>query len=207
MMKRLFIVLLILGVLAVLSILGINLRVTSYSADRIYNDVESVPAENAVAIVLGARVEEDGTASNTLYDRVVTGVELYKAGKTRKLLLSGGNREPAIMKKLALELGVPEGDIFTDDLGTRTYESCSRAEQVFEIGRAIVVTQDYHLPRSLYLCQSFGIDAIGINAKRRDYLGERYAWLREYFSRVRAWYDVNFSPPPPQPAEKRPITQ
>ena len=201
-MKRLFIVLIILGVLAVVAIVAINMRVGSYSAGRIYDDVESVSAGNGIAIILGARVEGDGTASNTLYDRVVTGVDLYKAGKTPTLFMSGGNREPAVMKKLAVELGVPEADIFTDELGTRTYESCSRAKQVFEIDRAIVVTQDYHLPRSLYLCRSFGVDSIGVNAKRRDYLGERYAWLREYLSRVRAWYDINFRPRSPGSGEQ-----
>ena len=191
-MKRIIIVLIVLGMLAILSVLAINQRVTSYSADRIYNDVESVPSEDAVAIVLGARVERDGTASDTLHDRVLTGVDLYTSGKTRKLLFSGGGREPAVMKKLALELGVPEADIVLDDLGTRTLESCRRARHVFGIERAIVVTQDYHLARSLYLCRSFGMDAIGADAKRREYLGERYAWVREYLSRVRAWYDINF---------------
>ena len=191
-MKRLIIVLIIVGVLGFFAVLAINLQVTSYSANRIYGDVESVPAENRVAIVLGARVERDGTASDTLHDRVLTGVELYTAGKAGKLLLSGGGREPAVMKKLALELGVPEADIVLDDLGTRTLESCSRARHVFGIEKAIVVTQDYHLARSLYLCRSFGVEAIGANAKRREYLGERYAWVREYLSRVKAWYDINF---------------
>lgn len=191
-MKRLFIILSILGVLALFAILVINLRVGSYSTNRVYNSVESVPDAYPVAIVLGARVGTDGVPSNTLYDRVLTGTELYKAGKTRKLLLSGGNDEPAVMKRLALDLGVPEIDLVIDGLGTRTYESCSRAKRVFEIEKAIVVTQDYHLSRSLYLCQSFGIDAIGVDAKRRDYDGEKFLWLREYFSRVLAWYDINF---------------
>ena len=194
-MKRLVIILIAVGGLVILGVIAINLRVGSYSAGRIYDNVESVPAGNAVAIVLGARVENDGvTPSDTLYDRTLTGVELYKAGKAGKLLLSGGNREPQVMKRLAVELGVPEGDIVTDDLGVRTLESCSRAKQIFQIDRAIVVTQDYHLPRSLYLCQSFGVDATGVDAKRREYLGERYAWLREYLSRVKAWYDVNLGP-------------
>jgi vancomycin permeability regulator SanA len=91
-----------------------------------------------------------------------------------------------------MEFGVPEADLIIDAMGTRTYESCVRAKQVFGIEKGIVVTQDYHLPRSLYLCESVGIDAIGVDAKRREYLGERFSWVREYLSRVKAWSDVNF---------------
>ena len=206
-MKRLLIVLLILAAVSLFTILIINLQVSSYSTSRVYNDVASVPAEDRIAIVLGARVEDDGSPSNTLYDRTVTGVDLYRAGKTRKLLMSGGNREPEVMKKLAMDLGVAEADIVLDDLGVRTYESCMRARQVFEIENAIIVTQDYHVARSLYLCQTMGVDAIGVNAKRRDYLGERYAWLREYISRAVAWYEINFEPLRPGPTEKKPITK
>ena len=191
-MKALVIFLIGLSVSAFLAILVVNLRVSTYARGRIYSNVESVPAEDRAAIVLGARVDNDGTPSNTIYDRVQTGVELYKAGKTRKLLLSGGNLEPAVMKKLALDQGVAESDIVLDDQGLRTYDSCIRAKQVFDIERAIVVTQDYHLPRSLYLCQNLGIDAVGVDAKRRDYDGEKFLWVREYFSRVLAWYDINF---------------
>ncbi len=204
-MKSVIVIVIILGVLALLFILVINLRVTSYSTNKTYTNIENVPSENRIAIVLGARVWEDGSASNTLYDRVFTGVELYKAGKARKLLLSGGNEEPAVMKKLAIELGVPDEDIVTDDLGLRTYESCIRAKQVFEMDKAIIVTQNYHLPRSLYLCQSMGVDAIGVDSKLRDYEGERHFWLREYISRVLAWYDINFRAFPPEPIEKQPI--
>lgn len=191
-MKLVFIVLLIIAALVVLAVISINFQIRSYSTNRIYNSIEDVPVDARVGIVLGARIEKNGDPSDTLYDRVLTGVDLYKAGKTSKLLLSGGNQEPAAMKKLALELGVPETDIAVDDLGTRTYESCIRAKQVFGITKAIVVTQDYHLPRSLYLCQSVGVDAVGVNAKKRDYDGERYAWLREYISSVLAWRDINF---------------
>ncbi len=197
-MKSVIVIAIILGVVSLLFILVINVRVASYATSKTYNNIESVPAEDRIAIVLGARVWEDGRPSNTLYDRVLTGVELYKAGKTRKLLLSGGDDEPAAMKKLAIELGVPETDLMIDKLGLRTYESCIRAKQVFNIEWAIVVTQDYHLPRSLYLCQNMGVDAIGVDAKRRDYDGERQFWLREYISRVLAWYDINFRAFPPE---------
>lgn len=190
-MKLALLILFLLSFIALVAVVAINLRVSSFSKGRLFN-VENVAGDYPVAIVLGARVDKDEGPSNTLYDRVVTGVELYKSGKTAKLLLSGGNDEPEAMRKLSLELGVPESDLIIDALGTRTYESCIRAKQVFGVEKAIVVTQDYHLGRSLYLCENLGIDAVGVDAKRREYLGERYAWVREYLSRIKAWYDINF---------------
>ena len=195
-MKRILIILLILGLLTVLAIVFINLQVGSYSTDRIFNDVDSIPAEDRIAVVLGARTR-NGEPSDMLYDRVVTAVELYKAGKTRRLLMSGGDDEPEVMKKLAISLGVPEADIVLDDQGLRTYDSCIRARQLFDVTRAIVVTQDFHLARSIYLCQSLGVDSIGMNAKRRVYQAEGFGWNREYIANVAAWYDVNFAAVPP----------
>ena len=189
-MKRLLITLLVFGLIAVSAVVMINLRVRSYSTDRIYNDVGSVPAEDRIAIILGARVRR-GVPSDMLYDRVLTGAELYKAGKTQKLLLSGGGDEPSVMKKLALEFGVPESDLILDDFGLRTYESCVRAKQAFQIEKGIIVTQDFHLPRSIYLCQNIGIDSVGLSADRRDYDAEGFGENREYFANLRAWYDIN----------------
>jgi len=167
-MKRLLIILLILGLLTLLAVIAIILQVGSYSTDRIFNDIDTIPAEGRVAIVLGARAR-NGEPSDMLYDRVAIAVDLYNAGKTRKLLFSGGDDEPDVMKKLAVKLGVPEADIALDDLGLRTYDSCIRAKQVFAVTNAIVVTQDFHLPRSLYLCRAMGIDALRMHGKRRVY--------------------------------------
>ncbi len=190
--RRLFIILLILGLFTLVAIIAVNLQVGSYSTNKIFNDIDSVPAEDRVAIVLGARVR-NGEPSDMLYDRVITSVELYKAGKAKKLLMSGGGDEPEVMKRLAVELGVPEADIVLDDRGLRTYDSCLRAKQDFGVTRSIIVTQDFHLARSIYLCQNLGIDAVGMNAKRRIYQAEGFGWNREYFANVAAWYDINFA--------------
>ncbi|HMT07469.1 MAG TPA: ElyC/SanA/YdcF family protein [Pyrinomonadaceae bacterium] len=194
-MKIFLLILLILAIAGVLAIVLINLRVASYSSGRIYRVIDEVPAGSGVAIVLGARVTPEGEPSNTIYDRTLVGAELYRAGKVSKVLLSGGGLEPEGMKRLALGFGVPANDIIIDELGLRTYESCLRAKNNFNITEAVIVTQDYHLPRSLYLCQNLQVNAIAINAKRRDYNGERYAHAREYLSNVKAWKDINLNTP------------
>ncbi len=190
-MKRLLIILLLLSAAALTAIYVINLCVASYSNGRIQT-IDTLSGEPRVGIVFGARVYDDGGPSNTLYDRTLIAAEAYNAGKVNKLLLSGGNLEPEVMKKLAVELGVPESAIVTDAAGLRTYDTCYRAKNVFGVDRAVLFTQDYHQARSIYLCSNMGIDSFGVDTKRRNYLGERWLWVREYLSRVGAWYDVNF---------------
>lgn len=196
---RILLSLLITGLVSVAMISSITYHINSVSERKIQTSIAEIPVDEPkrVAIVFGARVWADGSPSNTLYDRVLTGVELYRAGRIKTLLMSGDRSsdtydEPAAMKKMALELGVAEGDIIIDNDGKRTFDTCDRAHKVFGVDRAILVTQDYHQPRALYLCNNLGIDSIGITANRRTYDGESYYHFREFFSRANAWFEINF---------------
>ncbi len=211
---RIFLSLLALALIGLLAIAFINKYVHTQNSDKIKTSITEVPADEPkrVAIVFGARVWDDGTPSNSLYDRVLTGVELYRAGRVKKLLMSGDKTgenydEPAAMKKMALELGVAESDIILDGDGKRTYDTCYRAKEIFEVQKAILVTQDYHQPRALYLCNSLGIDSLGITANRRTYDGENYYHFREFFSVASAWFEINFLSSPPPIEQKQPIQQ
>ena len=196
---RIFLSLLAAALIGVLILAVINKYVYSHNSDKIKTSITEVPTEEPkrVAIVFGARVWNDGKPSNSLYDRVLTGVELYRAGRVGQLLMSGDKTgenydEPAAMKKLATELGIPESDIVLDNEGKRTFDTCSRAKEVFGVQKAVLVTQDYHLPRALYLCNSLGVESIGITANRRKYDGENYYHFREFFSTASAWFEINF---------------
>lgn len=211
-MKRFFRIILALiaaGILALGVITIIYKHVASYS--RTYAKPEEVPAAPPrVGIVLGALVRTGGVLSNTPHDRVLVGVEAYKAGLVTKLLMTGDRKgpdydEPAAMKALAVSLGVPEADIFMDGMGKRTYDSCWRAKNVYQIDSAIIFTQDYHQPRAQYLCDNLGVESIGIDTKRRDYDREDYYWFREFFSRAAAWFEINFWPPALEKDEQQPI--
>jgi SanA protein len=184
--------------------------------DRIYPSVEDVPLEDAprVALVFGAGLSAGGGPSPVLYDRVATAAALYHDGRVRKLLLSGDNRfvdynEPEVMRATARALGVPDRDIVLDYAGRRTYDSCYRARDIFEVTRAIVVTQAFHLDRALYLCDAMGIDAVGVDAGRRDYGDHAETWwsLREVPATATAWLDVNVLHPTPVLGQKMPIDQ
>ena len=161
---------------------------------------------------IGAKVWENGEPSHVLYDRVLTAVELYRAGRVEKLLMSGDNPaenydEPTAMKQTAVKLGVPESDIVLDFAGRRTYDTCFRAKEIFNVRNAIVVTQEFHQARTLYLCNNLGVDSIGITANRRKYEGESYWAFREFFSRASAWFEMNFMSFEPVGGRKEPIVQ
>jgi len=158
--------------------------------------VGDVPARQ-VAIVFGAEVKRDGTPSAVLRDRVETAVELYKNGKVEKLLMSGDNRfvdynEPEAMRQYAVSLGVPDEAIVLDYAGRRTYDTCYRAKEIFQVDSAILVTQGFHLPRALFLCNAFDVKSVGVGADNYYYLKRlRLVWyIRETLATTQAVWDV-----------------
>ena len=172
---------------------------------------ETVPQAPA-ALVLGAGLNRDGTPGLVLQDRVRSAGELYFQGKVEKLLMSGDNSsefydEPGAMKEFALELGIPEGDIVLDFAGRRTYDSCYRAKAIFGLDNLIVVTQAFHLPRALFLCNAFDIEADGIPADDANYRRSTYTfwWVREILASLKAYWDVYIGHPQPILGQPEPI--
>lgn len=191
-----------------------NREVSQKTHGKAQNSITEIPDKEPprIAIVFGAGVWANGEPSPALYDRIVTAVELYRSKRVSKLLMSGDNRfqnynEPEAMKKAAMELGVPEKDIVQDFAGRRTYDTCYRAREIFDVKRAVLVTQEFHLNRAIYLCESVGIDSYGINADRRQYPESSRNWWawREMFAVTSAWLDVHVFTPTPILGNKEPI--
>ena len=192
--------------IALTTLLGCTLVVAGLWVSQrsyVYRDIEDVP--NApVAIVFGAAVYPGGRPSPVLADRVAAAAELYRAGKVRKLLLSGDNQtfdynEPGAMMAYARRLGVPDAAMQPDYGGRRTYDTCYRARHIFQVKRAVLVTQAFHLPRALFTCRRLGIDAVGFVADRRAYPPEEIVWwyVREGIAMARALVDVTLQREPP----------
>lgn len=161
-----------------------------------------VPARR-VAIIFGAGLWRDGSPTPVLQDRVETGARLYFAGKVEKLLMSGDNsfveyNEPQAMREYALSLGVPDSAIVLDYAGRRTYDSCYRAKEIFRVKQAILITQKFHLARALFLCNSLGLDGVGVEANNRSYLKRSLIFwnLRELPATVTAFADILTRPQP-----------
>jgi SanA protein len=168
--------------------------------------------EQQVAIVFGAGLRRDGSPSPVLRDRVDTAAELYFSGKVEKLLMSGytnrlNHNEPEAMQEYALRLGIPAEDIVLDYAGSRTYDTCYRARHIFKLKSAALVTQGFHLPRALYLCNNLGLPSIGVSADQRAYRQRvMLFWnLRETAATVVALWEVHVSRPIPALGEPEPI--
>ena len=181
-----------------------------YAAFRTYSAQQVSP--DRVAIVFGAGLRRDGTPTAVLRDRVETATRLYFAGKIEKLLMSGDNsfvnyNEPESMRQYALSLGVPQEAIVLDYAGRRTYDTCYRARAIFGIESAILVTQDFHMSRALFTCNSLGLKAVGVEANNFYYLKRsRTYWnIREQFATISAFWDVFFKKPLPVLGEPEPI--
>ncbi len=198
----LFMAFLVVGILLLAWGLYMYLDVSWRYRDRVRTPETLEP--RPVALIFGAGVYPDGRLSPMLADRVETGVSLYRAGKVQKLLMSGDNRvltynEPWHMGDYAVAHGVPESALAFDYAGRRTYDSCWRAKHIFGLEEVVVVTQGFHLPRALYLCQSMGLDAVGVAADRRAYPRRVLVWLhlREVLARIWAWLDIHWLHPQP----------
>lgn len=181
------------GLINLMALWLIHNAVVGRSRGRIYN-VKSAPIRQA-AVVFGAFVFKNGRISNALKRRLQAALDLYRAGKVKKIMVSGDNRRPHNhetkgMTAHLLKEGVPAKDIISDEAGYRTYETCYRARNIWNLSAPILVSDHYHLPRAIYLADNLGMKAIGVYCDpptRRSRTP-----FREILARYRAWLDVNF---------------
>jgi SanA protein len=208
--KFLMRLILFLGIFGLLILILPRMITAIYSLNRIYQE-ELAPSAR-VAIVFGAGLRRDGTPTAILRDRVETAAELYFGGKVEKILMSGDNRfeyynEPESMRQYALSLGVPDTAIALDYAGRRTYDTCYRAKSVFEANEALLVTQKFHLPRALFICNALGLKSYGIVAENNRYRNiSLLIWnVREQIATVGAFIDVYWSNPVPVLGNPEPL--
>lgn len=167
---------------------------------NIYYDPELIP-EQTTAIVFGAGLKDFGKKpGKILEDRVMAAVELYQLGKVKKIIMSGDNRqadynEPAVMKDYAIKQGVREFDLIIDTGGIRTYDSCYRAKKTFGINQAILITQQYHLPRALYTCSSMGMEVNGYAADKNIYPEIINYQIREFLALTLSFWEIQIISP------------
>ena len=201
-----------LGVFAACLVFGIDAYVRGSTRDHILTEAEAADLSDIdCIIVLGCKVGADGTPSHMLEDRLKRGIALYHLGAAPKLLMSGDHGreeydEVAAMKKEALANGVPTEDVFMDHAGFSTYETIYRAKEIFGAERVIIVTQEYHLYRALYIAEAFGLEAWGVDADYRTYWGQTSRDIREILARVKDFGMTIFRPEPTYLGETIPIS-
>ena len=194
-----------LGLLAAAFVFGVNALVVSTARENVITAKEAAELEDVdCIIVLGCLVRSDGTLSDMLCDRVERGIEVYglmaeKSGA--KLLMSGDHGtveydEVNAMKQYAIEKGIDSEEIFMDHAGFSTYESIYRAKEIFGAERVVIITQEYHLYRALYIADSLGLEAYGVASDQRTYSGQTMRDVREILARNKDFLTSLFKPKP-----------
>jgi SanA protein len=173
-------------------------------------DINKVPSKYT-CIVLGAHVGNDGTPSIVLADRLEAALNLYLQGKVKRFLLTGDHGrinydEVNNMKRYLQDKGVPQQDIFLDHAGFDTYNSMVRAKEIFLVTDAIIVTQEFHISRSIYIARKKGIDAYGFSATMSDTKPLNYLKFRESIACMKAFWEVVINRSPKFLGTKIPIT-
>lgn len=197
---------------AVIFFAVVNIYMIKSSQSRIL-DAKDAPfdADYDCIIVLGAGIRADGTPTDMLKDRLRRASELYFSGASGKILVTGDNgrieyNETYSMKKyLADELGVPNDAVVCDYAGFSTYDSMYRAKGIFCVKKALVVTQEYHLYRAVYIARRLGIEINGVASDYRKYGGQLIRDLRELGARSKDFFSTIIKPKPKYLGEKLPI--
>ncbi len=165
-----------------------NILMMTFEKKKIASDTELANFDPDCLLVLGAAVWAVDRPSQMLADRLDEAITLYNKGVSKKIIVSGDHGrddydEVNTMKRYLIKAGIPGEDIFMDHAGFSTYESIKRAREIFGVNRVVVVTQQYHLYRALYICDRVGIDALGAPADPRTYVGKFKRNLREWIAR------------------------
>ena len=209
--KRIFIVLTVAALLLAAAVFVPNCIVVNKAKSNIITSEEAAQlSDTDCAVILGAGIR-DGKPTPMLRDRLLTGIELYKSGAAKKLIMSGDHGsedydEVNIMKSYAVEAGVPDSDIFMDHAGFSTYETIYRAREIFEADSIIIVSQKYHLYRALYIAERLGLKAVGVAADLNTYRGQTRRDLREILARDKDFFKCIIKPKPTYLGDKIPVS-
>lgn len=192
--KKLVICFIGISIVGCLFITSVNLYVYISTKNQISKHIENADC----ILVLGAGIRNN-QPTPMLQDRLDEAISLYQQKKAPKLIMSGDHsrndyNEVAVMKNYAIEKGVASTDIFMDHAGFSSYESIYRAKEIFEAKKIVIVTQKYHLYRSLYIANKLGIEAYGVSADLRKYIGQSYREVREILARDKDFVKCIFKP-------------
>ena len=202
---------LIIIIVLMLILLGINLYVKSSTKNQIIeNNYYSNLKDIDCIVVLGAGIWGD-KPSPMLEDRLLQAIDLYQNNVSSKIIMSGDHGkqdydEVNTMKNFAIDKGVPSESIFMDHAGFSSYESIYRAKEIFGAKKIVIVTQKYHLYRALYIANQLGIEAYGVGADPRQYVGATYRELREILARNKDFIKCIFKPKPTYLGDTIPVS-
>ena len=210
-MRKMIKILLIIIATLIALVFIINFIVKGTTKKQILTEKEAVNLDDIDCIlVLGAGIWGD-RPSPMLEDRLLQAISLYENNVSAKIIMSGDHGqenydEVNTMKDFAIEKGVPSENIFMDHAGFSSYESIYRAKEIFKAEKIVIVTQEYHLYRSLYIANRLDIDAYGVGSDPRQYVGATYRECREILARNKDFVQCIFKPKPTYLGETIPVS-
>jgi vancomycin permeability regulator SanA len=187
----------------------INFYIISTTKRRIIEISNIEDKDYDCIVVLGAGIRNN-KPSPMLEDRLLTAIELYNNKAAPKILVSGDHEykdydEVNVMKNYLKENGIPSEDIFMDHAGLSSYDSIYRTKKIFKADKVIIVTQKYHLYRSLYIAKSIDLNAYGVSATKREYMNQTKRDIREIAARIKDFLKCLIKPEPTYLGEVIPI--
>lgn len=184
----------LLGLIVAFTLL-VALIIQVYTSYFIYNYQGNIPQDYRIAVVFGAKVQEDRNPTRFLKDRLDAAIRLYKEDQVDIILLSGEKihedfNEIDVMEKYLLDRGVKIEDTYLDGSGLDTYSTIYRTKNIYQFKKVILISQSYHLKRALFLGKVFGLDCIGYNADNGPYKTEGRQSFREVLANIKALLDI-----------------
>lgn len=198
-LKKILIILSILNILGICFIFGINAYVKKSVNENII-EISNIKENYDAILVLGAGLK-NGKPSPVLKDRLDTAYEAYIKGASSKIIVSGDHGrknydEVNVMKDYLISKGVPSDNIFMDHAGFSTYDTIYRAKEIFLCNKVLIITQKFHIFRSLYIAKKLDLEAEGVSATLRHYSEENKFELREILARNKDFVKTIFKPKP-----------
>lgn len=205
-MKKIIKLLIILSVVAITINIYVVLRTKKQIITIEDNDLKDIDC----ILVLGASIRNN-KPSPMLEDRLKTSMEIFNNKITDRILVSGDHTEENydevnVMKKYLIENNIPSEKIFMDHAGISSYDSIYRAKKIYKANRIIIVTQKYHLYRSLYIAKKLDIEAYGVVADKREYQNQSKRDIREFLARIKDFFKCIYKPTSNYLGEVHPIS-
>ena len=205
--KKVLLIGTIMALILIFIVLLINFFVIFKTKAKIVSKEELSDEEDIDAIlILGAGIWGN-RPSHMLEDRLLEGIDLYNEKISNNIIMSGDHGEVDydevnLMKSFAIEKGVLSEDVFMDHAGFSTYESIYRAKEIFGAKKIVIVTQEYHLYRAIFIAEALGLDVYGVKSNPREYAGQIIRDLREILARDKDFFTSIIKPKPTYLGEK-----
>ena len=194
----------------IIIILAINFYIINSTKNEIKTTNEITNNDIDCILILGAGIWGN-RPSYMLEDRLLEGVNLYNKKIAQKIIVSGDHgrqeyNEVQVMKDFLIKKGIPSKDIFMDHAGFSSYDSIYRARDIFKVKKLVIITQKYHLYRSLYIAKKLNLKVYGVKSDKRKYRKQIYRELREIVARNKDFLKCMLKPKPQFLGKEIPIT-